>query len=257
MGVVRAQPALGRRAVNATALERAPAATRVADLLRERIATGASAPGSRIVELDVARELGVSRSPVREALLRLSEEGLVAILPYRGAIVVPLQQRRFVELTEFRLALEHFALERLIEHGDERTIARLDAHAAAIRRALRTGNRERIVNEDLAMHRALVATAGNALLERAYDGLLAQIRLYIGVTSARYERAEELAEEHDALLAAVRRRDASAARARLDAHVRHGFDEPRAGSPPPARQARRRETSHTATGKKARRSSST
>ena len=74
------------------------------------------------------RELGVSRSPVREALLRLSEEGLVAILPYRGAIVVPLQRRRFVELTEFRLALERFALERLIERGDAAALAELRAH---------------------------------------------------------------------------------------------------------------------------------
>ena len=221
----------GRRAMSAPAnapiLDRAPAATRIADLLRERIASGIAAPGSRIVELEVARELGVSRSPVREALLRLSEEGLVAILPYRGAIVVPLQHRRFVELTEFRLALERFALERLIVRGDERAMSRLRAHVAAIRRAVRSGDRRRIADEDLAMHRSLVASSGNAQLERAYDGILAQIRLYIGVTTARYERDEELAEEHEAMLAAVERKDARAARALLDAHVLHGFEEER------------------------------
>ncbi len=235
--------------MTAGALERASTATRVAGLLRERIAGGAAAPGSRIVELEIARELGVSRSPVREALLRLSEEGLVAILPYRGAIVVPLQRRRLVELTEFRLALERFALDRLIERNDAAALSRLRAHVAVLRRALRSRHRERIVGADLDTHRALVASAGNAMLERAYEGLLAQIRLYIGVTSARYERAEELAEEHDAMLDAVERRDSGAARALLDAHVRHGFNEE--GSA--ARQVPRGETSQRPKGKNARR----
>jgi len=226
--------------MSAALLARESTASRVAAVLRERIVAGAAAPGSRIIELEVARQLGVSRSPVREALLRLSEEGLVAILPYRGAIVVPLQQRRFVELTEFRLALEYFALERLVERNDPLAVSRLQKRVAALRSALRAGNRERIVSEDLALHRELVATADNALLERAYDGLLAQIRLYIGVTSARYERAEDLAVEHDAVLAAVRRRDLSAARALLGAHVLHGFD--LETSPPRRGKNRRRKT---------------
>jgi len=225
--------------MSAALLARESTASRVAAVLRERIVAGAAAPGSRIIELEVARQLGVSRSPVREALLRLSEEGLVAILPYRGAIVVPLQQRRFVELTEFRLALEYFALERLVERNDPLALSRLQKRVAALRSALRAANRETIVSEDLALHRELVATADNALLERAYDGLLAQIRLYIGVTSARYERAEDLAVEHDAVLAAVRRRDLSAARALLGAHVLHGFD-PETSNPRRGKNRRRK-----------------
>lgn len=235
--------------MTAGALKRSSTAARVADVLRERIAAGTAAPASRIVELEIARELGVSRSPVREALLRLSEEGLVTILPYRGAIVVPLQRRRFVELTEFRLALERFALERLIERDDSASLSALRTHVAALRGALRARNRQRIVNADLDMHRTLVASAGNALLDRAYESLLAQIRLYIGVTSARYQRAEELAEEHDAMLDAVERGNFAAARRLLDAHVRHGFDE----EGDAAGKVRRRETSRRPRGRNARR----
>jgi len=203
---------------------RASTATRVANVLRERIANGELAPGSRVVELEVSKELGVSRSPVREALLKLTEEGLVTTLPYRGAIVAPLQRERLTELLEFRLALEHFALDRLVQRAVARDLGVLRGHVAAMREALRAGDRQRAIDEDLAMHRAIVAMAGNALLERAYDGALAQIRLYIDVTSARYERAEDLAGEHDALLAAIERRDAEASRALLDAHITHGFD---------------------------------
>ena len=213
-------------------LDRKSTASRVADSLRDRIARGQAAPGERIVELDVARELGVSRSPVREALLKLAEEGLVTILPYRGAIVAPLQRERLLELLEFRLALERFALERLIARADGAIVAELRLHVALMRAALRDGDRRRVVDEDLAMHRALVATSGNALLERTYDSLQAQIRLYIDMTSAQYERAEALAEEHEALLQAVERRDLQESRRQLDAHIVHGFEELFREAPP-------------------------
>ncbi|MBV8372298.1 MAG: GntR family transcriptional regulator [Candidatus Eremiobacteraeota bacterium] len=211
--------------MNSPLLDRSSTASRVADLLRERIAAGIAAPGSRIVELDVARELGVSRSPVREALLRLAQEELVSILPYRGAIVAPLQRRRLVELMEFRMALEHFALERLVARSSDDALRELKAALGAVRVALRSRNRRRIVEADLAVHRTLVACANNALLERAYDGLLAQIRRYIDVTSARYGRPEELAEEHEAFLQAVERRELAVAREILDAHIRHGLEQ--------------------------------
>jgi DNA-binding GntR family transcriptional regulator len=231
MGVVYRDPARrfgGPRAASSLSpqrLDRASTATRVAGVLRDRIAGGAMVPGSRIIELEVARELGVSRSPIREALQKLAEEGLVTILPYRGAIVAPLLRERLVELMEFRLALERFALERLIERANENTVPALRAHVAAMRRALREGDRRGAVDEDLAMHRAIVAMAGNALLERTYESLLAQIRLYIDATSARYERAEDLAEEHEALLASIERREFLMSRKLLDAHIMHGFDE--------------------------------
>jgi DNA-binding GntR family transcriptional regulator len=204
-------------------LERSSTATRVAGVLRERIAKGELTPGSRVVELEISRELGVSRSPVREALLKLAEEGLVAIFPYRGAIVAPLQRERLAELLEFRLALEHFALDRLVERDDVPTLQALRKQVDAIREATRKGNRKRAVDEDLAAHRTMVAASGNALLQHAYEGVLAQIRLYIDVTSARYARAEDLADEHDALLIAIERGDATAARELLDAHIMHGW----------------------------------
>jgi DNA-binding GntR family transcriptional regulator len=211
--------------VNAGPLDRVSTATRVATVLRNAIAAGDLLPGSRIVELEVARELRISRSPIREALLTLAQEGLVSILPYRGAIVAPLRRERFVELTEFRLALERFALDRAIDRAGDDAIATLRGHVAGMRQALRDGNRSRAVDEDLALHRAIVAMAENSLLERAYESLLAQIRLYIDATSARYERAEDLAEEHERLLAAIERREFLTARAVLDAHIMHGFDD--------------------------------
>lgn len=205
--------------------ERASTAVRVADVLRERIARGALRPGSRLIELDISRELGVSRSPVREALLRLAEEGLVEILPYRGAIVVPLELARLTELLEFRLALEHFALERLVESADRASLFRLRERVKTLRDAIDRADREGSVDADLAMHREMISLAGNALVERAYESLIVQIRLYIDVTSAQYERAEELATEHEAILTAVERGEYQLSRKLLDAHIMHGFED--------------------------------
>ncbi|HKU80924.1 MAG TPA: GntR family transcriptional regulator, partial [Candidatus Tumulicola sp.] len=161
--------------MSAGAFERASTAERVAGVLRERILDGRMLPGSRIVELEIARELGVSRSPVREAVLRLEAEGLTAIVPYRGALVTPLQRERFAELMDFRLALERFALDRLVERLPDGAIERLRACASSLRAAISARDPRRAVDEDLAVHRAIVALAGNALLERAYQELLAQI----------------------------------------------------------------------------------
>lgn len=205
------------------AFERASTSVRVAGVLRERIADGRLRPGSRLIELDISRELGVSRSPVREALLRLAEEGLVEILPYRGAMVVPLDKARLTELLEFRLALEHFALERLVERGDRSAIARLRERVKTLHAAIEREDREAAINADLAMHREMIALAGNALVERAYESLIVQIRLYIDVTSAAYERPKDLATEHEALLDAVERGEFLMSRKLLDAHITHGF----------------------------------
>jgi len=212
-------------------VERVSTAARVADILRERISAGEIEPGARIVELDVARELNVSRSPIREALLKLSEEGLVKILPYRGAIVAALQRDQINELLEFRLALERFALARLVASRDASALAMLRGHVVAISDAVRAKNFQGAVDADLLTHRAIVALAGNQHLASAYDGLLNRIRLYIRLTSAHYERVEDLADEHAALLDAVERGDAPLAQSILDAHILHGFEEALGGAP--------------------------
>jgi len=71
----------------------------------------------------------------------------------------------------------------------------------------------------------MIKMAGNALLERTYESLLSQIRLYIDVTSAQYERSEDLATEHEALLVAIERKEFLMSRKLLDAHIMHGFDD--------------------------------
>ena len=90
-------------------------AGRVADQLRDMIRDGAYAPGARLVERAIARELGTSHIPVREALARLAEEGLVVRLPRRGARVAELSPRSLEEISSVRVVLEQFVCERVLE----------------------------------------------------------------------------------------------------------------------------------------------
>src|SRR3984893_8789589 len=92
-----------------------PRSEGLVDALREAILTGRYAPGSRLVQDDLAETFGMSRIPLREALRRLEGEGLVVISPNRGAIVRPLAPKDVVDLYDLRLALESLALRRAAE----------------------------------------------------------------------------------------------------------------------------------------------
>jgi DNA-binding GntR family transcriptional regulator len=176
--------------------ERISTTGKVVEYLRRAIETGALSPGDRITELEISGKLGVSRSPVREALATLAQEGVVTIIPYRGAIVSTVDADRFAALAAFRLVLEEFALREFIAHATELDYARI------------------------------VSCVKNPFLERTYAELLGHFRLYATLTTtAVYENLEELADEHDRWIEAVRRGDTAGALAIMRAHIELGFAE--------------------------------
>lgn len=101
------------------------AAIRVESVLRERILNGALEPGSRLDQRGIARELGVSRLPVRDALMTLAADGLVSTTPHRGTIVAEVDHSGLVELYELRIALEPGAVARAVPNLDGEVIERL------------------------------------------------------------------------------------------------------------------------------------
>jgi len=205
-------------------LDRTSTAGKVAEYLRKRIATGRLQPGDRIPELGVCAALSVSRSPVREALMHLAQEGLVTIVPYKGALVSPLERKRFEDLLHFRVALEEFAVTRAIELAEDSEIARLAIHIGKIRAAAASKDLAGAIEADLASHEFLVSLARNELLARAYGEMLNQLRLYLRLTITHYEHMEELADEHEMLLEAMNARRKASARRLIRAHIEHGFD---------------------------------
>jgi DNA-binding GntR family transcriptional regulator len=204
-------------------IERSSTSAKVAEYLRQRITDGTLKPGQRINELTLAAELGVSRSPVREALATLAGEGLVRVAPYKGTFVTPLSRERFRDLLDFRVALEQFAVRRAIERATPKELQRLAAVIDEMREHARSGNFLGAVESDLKAHEVLVSMAASPLLEQTFQQLLGEFRLYIAATIRHYEGIDELATEHAALLAAIRARRRSRAVSIIERHIVHGF----------------------------------
>ena len=185
--------------------------------LKAALARGELAPGARLFEPELAGLLGVSRTPVREALMRLAQEGLVELLPGRGARVRVLSPDEVAEVYEVRAALE----------AEAARLAALRASPAA-KAALAEAEAElnRIPPEDVAaqtaadarFHAALVAASGNRELERLFHQLDAKLALARRYSSDENQSPKTLA-EHRAILEAILAGDPDRAAAAARAHI--------------------------------------
>jgi DNA-binding GntR family transcriptional regulator len=188
---------------------------------KQRVLDATYAGGDLLTEGEVADALGISRTPVREAFLRLEGEGLLRLYPKRGALVVPVSAGEVGAVIETRALVERFAFAKAIERGADVTegmraeIARQQARAAA-------GDLDGFVEADRAFHTLLVAAAGNPILLSLYDSLRDR-QQRMGVTALRREprRLVEILAEHRGLTEAVAGGDVDETLALLDAHL-HG-----------------------------------
>jgi DNA-binding GntR family transcriptional regulator len=200
-----------------------PRSESLVDALRERVLTGRYAPGSRLVQEDLAETFGVSRIPLREALRRLEGEGLVVISPNRGAIVRPLAPKDVVDLYDLRLALETLALRRAAERFADLRETTKSLHAEADR-AIAARAMPAIFRLDRDFHAALAAASDNPHLVAALGGQWSQImRVMHAYFQVRNYPADVWA-DHEAIADAVAHGDADGAVARLTAHLSESRD---------------------------------
>jgi len=150
---------------------RAPRGTRVDDAycaIRERILDNAYPPGYQALEQSLADELGLSRTPVREALIRLQKEGLVDVIPRHGMRVLPVSPNDMKEIYEILTALEGMAAELLAKRKpSDADLAPLERASRDMARALRADDLEAWAGADERFHRQLIELAGNRLLAEA------------------------------------------------------------------------------------------
>jgi DNA-binding GntR family transcriptional regulator len=194
-------------------------ATKVYLRLRGALMRGRLAPGHRLVHRAIATELGVSPTPVREALLRLASEGAL-VLDERGIAHVPhLHPDRYAEILELRLELEGRAAERAALRAGPEAIAALDAIHAQLATAKAAGDIETMLSLNEDFHLRLADQAGMPVLRRLVEGLWMQcgptLRLRYTVAGG----ADPAKHPHLALLAALRRQDPQGARAALTADL--------------------------------------
>jgi DNA-binding GntR family transcriptional regulator len=190
---------------------------RVLETIRHQILTGRLRPGQPLVEAELAAQLGVSKTPVREALRTLVGSGLVTMSRYRGAAVRVVDESLARSVYEVRLLLEPEAVRQAVAR---RGRAAMDAAREALVRADAATNRaERsLANRDF--HRALYSACGNELLTRILDDLRDQTALVSVVAWNVRPTWRQEAAEHRAILTAAETGDADGAAELVTAHIR-------------------------------------
>ncbi|WP_457631411.1 GntR family transcriptional regulator [Oceanithermus sp.] len=185
--------------------------------LKSLIVAGRLRPGERLSEPALAGALGVSRTPVREALVRLAQEGLVEMTPGKGARVRLLAPREVEEVYEVRALIEGEAARRAAERCDAAGLAALEAALDELEGAEPQDYAAQIA-ADARFHSLLVAAAGNRVLEQVFHDLDAALALTRQYTRD-LNQTPQTRQQHREITGAIRRRDAEAARAAAVLHV--------------------------------------
>ncbi len=192
---------------------------RVHDHLKQEILANRYRPGSELLEVPLSEELGVSRGPIREALRSLESEGLVQITPRRGAVVVSLTKRDFLEAYQVREALEALGVRLAVPILSAAALDDLHEQLDVMTQHATAGDVDAFFDSNARFHEAFVEAAGNRKLLEVYRRLMAQMGPYRRPSARLRGNVERSIAEHRKILVAARRRDVDGAVAQLMKHI--------------------------------------
>lgn len=204
---LESHPMLARKSLKDQAIE----------LLRDYIVGGSIPPGTKLVEREVADLLGISRAPVRDALMELEKEGLVVSKP-SGRHVIKLTERDVRELYKVRLVLERLAAELAAQHTCPENRSALTAKLEAMRAAVAEGDRSKHVAADVEMHWLVWKQADNEHLLRMLDSMIGPVFMFVSNNADEFDWQETLG-LHEDLAESVNSGDAGAAGKSIERHL--------------------------------------
>jgi len=218
----RSQPAAPTPQPSASASASASASERAYAALRDRVVSGALPGGTMLSEGEVADGLGMSRTPVREAFLRLQAEGWMQLFPKRGALVRPIEPDELAEVVEARHLVESAAV-RTVTADDGATTSLVDSLrglVAAQRAAAESADLDAFALLDVTFHQTIADAGGNSILTAFYSSLRdRQHRITARTVRAGQDRVETILAQHTALVDLVGAGDAAGFEAALAAHL--------------------------------------
>lgn len=191
------------------------------DRLHAAIRSGALPPGARLIERDLAERLGMSRIPIREAIGRLVDEGLVRKLPHRGAVVYTPTAAEIEEISSLRVVLEQFVAERVVERWQTHHERDLREIVSAMRRAGAQRDLQQVYALDYQFHHRLWTIAEHSLMLEVLAGLRTRISRFLYEANGALTDVEldKHINSHDALLELFGAKEAAPARAAITRHV--------------------------------------
>lgn len=202
------------------------------EIVKRLILSGAYRPGQRVKEAELAQALGISRSPVREAVMNLANEGLITLHPQRGAFVREFGLKEVRELFEVREAVEVHAVRLAAQRAGEHELSKLKEFLQATERTLQENEADPNSSltsmypypVDLDFHREIAVLARNERLTHYVVEINIQLRLArVKSTVSRPERAREAYDEHVQIYEAFKRRDPDEAERAMKSSLRNGL----------------------------------
>lgn len=220
-------------------------ADRAHEQIRAAIADGRYQPGARLVERRLAEELGVSHIPIREALARLADEGLVERLPRRGSRVAALTEKDIEEMSSVRIVLEQLVVERVQKRLTPADTAELRSLVAAMQKAARRGDVARVFELDQQFHEQLWRLSDHSLLNELASQMRARIASFLRAATASLDSNDlrQHAQSHVELLDAITSGRRARAQAAMATHIRTAAARLHRGLPPSAPGAALRDAS--------------
>ena len=192
----------------------------VYDQLKKEILVGNITPGTRMMEVELADELGVSRTPVREAIRKLEKEGLVTIEPRRGAYASDISVKDLVDVLEVREDLEGLAASLAATRMTEECLSELEEITEGYSRAISENNTEEIIHYDEMFHKKIVESTENKTLIQMIKNVQELALRFRYLYYDDFSRYENMPTEHREIIDAIKSGDSETAREVADKHIR-------------------------------------
>lgn len=191
----------------------------VFNTLRQAILTGELKPGERLMEIHLANKLGVSRTPIREAIRKLELEGLVTMIPRRGAEVAQITEKSMNDVLEVRRALDALCAELACERITEEETEQLHRACEAFETAVKTRDLKRIARADVQLHDIIVQATGNQRLVQLINNLSEQMYRYRFEYIKDAGQHQRLIEEHRVIYESIVKKDKETASQAARVHI--------------------------------------
>ncbi len=191
----------------------------VFNTLRQAILKGELAPGERLMEIQLAERLGVSRTPIREAIRKLELEGLVLMIPRKGAEVAKISEKSLRDVLEVRRSLEELAIELACQRMTPEAVEELERKQEEFKEAVELGNPMEIAETDEAYHDVIYKGTCNDRLVQMINNLREQMYRYRLEYIKDEDKRQILLLEHDNILRAVRQRKVQEAKEAMREHI--------------------------------------
>ena len=191
----------------------------VFNTLRQAILKGELEPGERLMEIQLADRLGVSRTPIREAIRKLELEGLVLMIPRKGAEVAKISEKSLRDVLEVRRSLDELAIELAIQRMTEEDLQKLEEAQETFRKAVQSGDAMTIAESDEHYHDVIYNATGNSRLVQILNNLREQMYRYRLEYIKDEDKRQILVVEHEQILKAIQGRRVTEAKIAIREHI--------------------------------------